>query len=196
MVKSESGRGGRGRTTGRARTPGQSRPVARRPRIRSAAPVEDAAPVAVIDEPQVVSAEQESSSFRLPKVFERIAAVNARRALVLLGVLALLALTLAVPTRTYLSQRAEFDRLQEANAELEREVDYYQKRVTEQNDPAWIENQARARLQFVMPGEKQVVLRFPEKAKQQEREKAAREYAANPWYSNLWDAVSTPPEGK
>ncbi|MFT3663365.1 MAG: septum formation initiator family protein [Gordonia sp. (in: high G+C Gram-positive bacteria)] len=198
MVKNESGRGGRGRATGRPRTPGTSRPAPRRPRARSAAdaaePVassldtcDDAAPDSTMRLPS-------AASFRMPAVFERIASVNARRAIGLLAVLVLLALTLAVPTRTYLAQRAEFNRLEAENAQLAQEVDELQKRVTEQNDPAWIEQEARSRLQFRMPGEKVVVLQFPAKERRQAEEKAAREYAANPWYSNLWDAVSTPPE--
>ncbi|GAA3964974.1 septum formation initiator family protein [Gordonia caeni] len=132
----------------------------------------------------------------LPAVWQRLASVNSKRALGTLLVLVLLALTLAVPVRTYLAQRGEFNRLQAENEQLAHEVDHYQRRVTEQNDPAYIENQARDRLQYVMPGEKPVVLTYPYRDRRQAEEQKAREYAANPWYQNLWDAVSTPPEGQ
>lgn len=129
-------------------------------------------------------------------LIQRLGAVNARRAAVGLLVIALLALTLVVPMRTYLAQRAEFNRLQDENAQLSQQVGDYQRRVTELNDPAYVEQQARERLQYVMPGEKPVVLTYPAREQQAADEQKAREYAANPWYSNLWDALSTPPEGQ
>lgn len=150
-------------------------------------PVARTEPVEVVVEPR---------SFRLPAVLQRLASVNSRRAIGLLAVLVLLALTLAVPMRTYLAQRAEFQRLQAENVQLAQDIDRYQREVTLQNDPAWIEAQARQRLQYAMPGERPLVLAFPSREKQQAEDKKAREYAANPWYQNLWDSVSTPPEAK
>ncbi len=127
---------------------------------------------------------------------QRLGAVNAKRAAVGAVVLVMLALTLAVPTRTYMAQRAEFSRLQDEHASLTQQVGDYRRRVTKLNDPAYVEQQARERLQYVMPGEKPVVLSYPAREEQAVQEQEAREYAANPWYSNLWDALSTPPEGK
>ncbi|GAC58382.1 hypothetical protein GOHSU_38_00210 [Gordonia hirsuta DSM 44140 = NBRC 16056] len=157
----------------------------------------DPAP-AVDDAPreQAVDERPAARSLPMPKVLHRLASVNSRKALTGLVVLVLLALTLAVPTRTYLSQRAEFNRLAAENAQLEREVAHYQRRVTELNDPAYIENQARERLQYVMRGEKPLVLSYPAREKEAAAQQQAREYEANPWYQNLWDAVSTPPEDK
>lgn len=127
---------------------------------------------------------------------ERLATVNGKRALALAVVLVLLALTLSMPVRTYLSQRGEYNRLQAQNAQLADEVERYERKITQQNDPAYIEAQARERLQYVMPGEKPMVMSFPERDRQQAEERKAAQFAANPWYSNLWDAVSTPPEDK
>lgn len=207
MATSESGRGSRARGSGRARTPRQARPAVRRPRTRSTVTTEparhtdtrddvvddtsaDTGAVAVLERPE------DDRLVRLPTMWHRLASVNSKRALGTLLVLVLLALTLAVPVRTYLAQRGEFNRLQAENEQLAQDVDHYQRRVTEQNDPAYIESQARDRLQYVMPGEKPVVLTYPYRDRRQAEEQKAREYAANPWYQNLWDAVSTPPEGQ
>ena len=67
---------------------------------------------------------------------------------------------------------------------------------TQQNDPAFIEAESRRRLQYVKRGERQVVLIQPGKEAQEAAERAERERKDNPWYQNMWDAVSTPPEGK
>ncbi|MFZ2512056.1 MAG: septum formation initiator family protein [Gordonia sp. (in: high G+C Gram-positive bacteria)] len=177
MAASESGRGKRG---------GATRPALRRPRAGAAAVLDEA----VVDEAVVDEA--------APKLnlIQRLGAVNAKRAAISMLVFVMLALTLAVPMRTYLTQRAEFDRLEADNASLTQDVGNYQRRVTELNDPAYVERQARERLQYVMPGEKPVVLTYPAREQQASDQQKAREYAANPWYSNLWDALSTPPEGK
>ena len=126
----------------------------------------------------------------------RLGHVDPKRAAVITLVIVFLALTLAVPVRTYLSQRSEFNELQQANTQLQKEVAEYQRKAVEQNDPAYIEAKARERLQMVKRGERQVILIAPNKEQQEAAERAEREREANPWYQNMWDAVSTPPEGK
>ncbi|MCF8611533.1 septum formation initiator family protein [Gordonia sp. HY285] len=126
----------------------------------------------------------------------RLGHVDPKRAAVITLVVVFLALTLAVPVRTYLSQRSEFNELQQANTQLQKEVAEYQRKAVEQNDPAYIEAKARERLQMVKRGERQVILIAPNKEQQEAAERAEREREANPWYQNMWDAVSTPPEGK
>jgi cell division protein FtsB len=118
--------------------------------------------------------------------------INPKRAVVLAAVLSLLALTLAVPMRTYFSQQTEFDELRSSNAQLQSEVRDYEEKVAEQNDPAYIEAQARERLLFVRPGEKALLMQFPVPPGKTEEELKADEEASNPWYTNLWGAVSVP----
>lgn len=118
--------------------------------------------------------------------------INPKRAVVLAAVLSLLALTLAVPMRTYFSQQTEFDELRSSNAQLQAEVRDYEEKVAEQNDPAYIEAQARERLQFVMPGEKPLLMQYPVPPGKSEEERKAEKQAGNPWYTNLWDSVSVP----
>lgn len=119
--------------------------------------------------------------------------INTRRTLVLAVVLTAVALTLAMPMRTYFSQRAEFGEQRALNAQLREEVVDYQQQVNEQNDPAYIEAQARQRLQYVMPGEKPLVMVYEGREEQIAAQEAADQRARNPWYVNLWDAVATPP---
>ncbi|MCK0439813.1 septum formation initiator family protein [Gordonia alkaliphila] len=156
--------------------------------------------MAVVDAPiiddEVFDDAPGSAGLRLPAIFSRFTSVNSRRVLGMALVLVLLAVTLAVPVRTYWSQRGEFNRLQAANEQLARDVEHYQRRVTEQNDPAYIEAAAREQLQYVMPGEKPLVLTYPSREQQEKAQEKERKYASNPWYQNLWDAVSTPPEDK
>ncbi|MFC0315028.1 septum formation initiator family protein [Gordonia phosphorivorans] len=159
--------------------------------------------MAVIDAPvetdvddSVDEAPDTVAGIRLPAVFARVHSVFSRRVIAMVVVLILLAVTLAVPVQTYWNQRGEFRRLQAANEQLARDVEHYQRRVTEQNDPAYIEAAAREQLQYVMPGEKPLVLTYPSREQHEQAQEKAREYAANPWYQNLWDAVSTPPEDK
>ncbi len=108
-------------------------------------------------------------------------------------VVCVVALTLAMPLRTYFSQRAEFRQLTASNEQLQREVADYQQKVNEQNDPAYIEAQARTRLQFVKPGEIPLVMLFPADEARREAAERAEERARAPWYGNLWDTLSTPP---
>ncbi|WP_442903731.1 FtsB family cell division protein [Gordonia sp. Z-3] len=119
--------------------------------------------------------------------------LDAKRAIVLALVVSVVALTLAMPVRTYFSQRAEFEQLRASNDQLRSEVSDYQQKVNEQSDPAYIEAEARERLQFVRPGEKALVMMFPGDDARIAAEKQAEERARSPWYGNLWESVSTPP---
>ncbi len=103
-------------------------------------------------------------------------------------------LTLAVPVRTYIAQRNEFHNLQQANAELKRETAEYKSRLAQQSDPAYIEAEARKRLQMVMKGDKAVVIINPSREEREAAQAQERKRKATPWYENLMNAVSTPPE--
>ncbi|QHN19761.1 hypothetical protein GII30_06875 [Gordonia amarae] len=104
------------------------------------------------------------------------------------------ALTLSAPLRNSMSDRSEFAQLSASNADLRKQIAYYEQKINEQNDPAYIEAQARERLHFVYPGEKSVVMMYPGDDARKAAERKAAEHANNPWYSNLWEAVATPPK--
>lgn len=129
-------------------------------------------------------------------LLSRVRHVDPKRTLLVFVALVFVALTLAVPARNYVAQRSDMNREQAVSDQLHADIEFYERKITEQNDPAYIENQARERLQFGRPGEKVFVLTHPAREQQEAAERQAREYASNPWYENLWDAVSTPPEDK
>ncbi len=122
--------------------------------------------------------------------------LDAKRAIVLALVISVVALTLAMPVRTYFAQHAEFDQLRASNDQLRSEVTDYQQKVNEQGDPAYIEAQARERLQFVRPGETPLVMMFPGDDARRAAQQRAEEYARNPWYGNLWESVANPPNAQ
>jgi cell division protein FtsB len=99
-------------------------------------------------------------NFKLKGVFSDFAERRgiSTRLLILFIVLFAMAVTLAPPTQHYFAQRAQISaleasvesnrkKLEEARAELER-----------WKDPDYVKSQARARLHFVLPGERQYII--------------------------------------
>lgn len=100
-----------------------------------------------------------------------------------------LALTLAVPLRTYLVQRQDLaDTLAEQEA-LAAEVASLQLELEQVQDPARVAAEARTRLRYVMPGQTPYSVQLP--AAVEETVKGAETPApeAAPWYSELWSTV-------
>lgn len=128
------------------------------------------------------------------RLSRRWAHLDTKRAVGLALVLSIVALTLAMPLRTYFSQRSEFEQLRTSNQQLAQQVDDYQQKVNEQNDPAYIEAKARERLQFVKPGETPLVMMYPDDDARKAAARKAEERAGNPWYGNLWDSIANPPD--
>jgi cell division protein FtsB len=80
------------------------------------------------------------------------------RAVLLGGLVLLLALTLAGPFRQYLAGRAELVDLAAEGRELDRRAEELQQQLERQADPAYAERQARKRLTYVLPGDRLVVV--------------------------------------
>ena len=80
------------------------------------------------------------------------------RAVLLGGLVLLLALTLAGPVRQYLAGRAELVELAAEGRELDRRAEELQQQLERQADPAYAERQARKRLTYVLPGDRLVVV--------------------------------------
>ena len=79
--------------------------------------------------------------------------LGTRRAAVLAVGVCALALALAVPLRTYVSQRQQLEETARTQGELTSEVAELQSRVDQLDDPAYVRAQARERLQYVLPGQ-------------------------------------------
>ncbi len=116
---------------------------------------------------------------------------NTRRAAVVAIVLCALAFTIAVPLRTYLTQRSEVAVQEQRMAELQREVARLEARKAELSDPAEIQAEARRRLRFVMPGETPFMVQLPEdEQRAQQPDGGQQPTPKGTWYERLWDSVS------
>ncbi|WP_081655968.1 FtsB family cell division protein [Amycolatopsis vancoresmycina] len=114
-----------------------------------------------------------------------------RRAAVVAIVVCALAFTIAVPLRTYLSQRTEVREQQAQQAQLQQEVAQLQGRKAELSDPAQIEAEARRRLRYVKPGETPYIVQLPEDKAPDAAAPAGQQPAVgSSWYENLWNQVS------
>ncbi|RBY95129.1 septum formation initiator family protein [Blastococcus sp. TF02-8] len=80
------------------------------------------------------------------------------RAVLLVGLVLLLALTLAGPVRQYLAGQAELARLAAEGEELDQRAADLQAQLDRQSDPAYTERQARERLAYVLPGDRLVIV--------------------------------------
>jgi cell division protein FtsB len=114
-----------------------------------------------------------------------------RRAAVVAIVVCALAFTIAVPLRTYLSQRTEIRQQQAQQALLQQTVAQLQGRKAELSDPAQIEAEARRRLRYVKPGETPYIVQLPEdKAPEAAPQPGQQQVPDGSWYDNLWNQVS------
>ncbi|OLF11065.1 hypothetical protein BLA60_13750 [Actinophytocola xinjiangensis] len=113
-----------------------------------------------------------------------------RRAAVLAIVVCALALTVAVPLRTYLSQRDEVQLQEERQAELRAQVEALERRKAQLADPAEVVAEARRRLRYVMPGETPYMVELPGDSADKQGGDPEQPVADESWYLTLWNAVS------
>ncbi|MGE3810812.1 MAG: septum formation initiator family protein [Candidatus Nanopelagicales bacterium] len=109
------------------------------------------------------------------------------RAVILAVVLGMLVLTLVVPLRELVAQRAEINALQAQNDAAASRVDQLEAQKRRLQDPTYIQSLIRSRLHYVMPGEVGYVVLDPDEAPAPE--KAAAAAAPGAWYDKLWQAV-------
>jgi cell division protein FtsB len=85
------------------------------------------------------------------------------RVLTFVTLLFVLAITLAPPMQRYFSQRAQINALRAQVHDADAQLKAAQDQLAQWNDPQYIASQARTRLHFVYPGERQyVVLGVPQ----------------------------------
>ena len=120
--------------------------------------------------------------------------LSTARAVILAVVVCALALTLAVPLRTYFSQRAELEQVLAERQVLEEEVEALETEKTQLNDPTRIAAEARSRLRWVMPGETPYTVQLPGDDGPSEEEVEAAKRAEGPWYRSLWESAVQPQE--
>ncbi|GAA2331608.1 hypothetical protein GCM10009854_03420 [Saccharopolyspora halophila] len=112
---------------------------------------------------------------------------STRRAAVLALLVCVMALSVAVPLRTYLSQSDELAAQRHQEKVLEAQVRELEQRREQLSDPKQIEAEARARLGYVKPGETPYIVQVPETP----APPSPKEPDADgvPWYEKLWKSV-------
>jgi cell division protein FtsB len=114
-----------------------------------------------------------------------------RRAAMLAIVVCALILSVAVPLRTYLGQRAEVEIQEQQQAELRAQVERLEQRRAQLNDPAQVEAEARRRLRYVRPGETPYVVELPgDHAGQDAGQPAPPAQRQLSWFETLWGTVT------
>ncbi|MGY1715251.1 septum formation initiator family protein [Geodermatophilus sp. SYSU D01106] len=112
------------------------------------------------------------------------------RGVVLVGVLLLLALTLAGPVRQWLDGRAELARLAAESTDLDERIAELEGQLDRQSDPDWTAQQARERLSYVLPGDRLVVVVDGAVAEGDAGTLPDTSAAARPWYEQLLGSVT------
>jgi cell division protein FtsB len=117
---------------------------------------------------------------------------TSNRVLALSAIFFILALTIAPPVKNYFTQRAQISALK---AQLSADNSALQKAREELllwQDPEYIKSQARERLHFVLPGERQYIVTDGENNPQQSgTTKIASSLAdGQPWYARLIASIS------
>lgn len=120
---------------------------------------------------------------------------STRRLAILAGIFVLLAIMLVPTLRGYVQQRRTYRQLEMQVAQQERTRDELQRQVTEWENPAYVEEQARARLKYVRPGETAYVVVGADAVREQAQHGRAVAFrpesgaSSAPWYALVWGSV-------
>jgi cell division protein FtsB len=113
-----------------------------------------------------------------------------RRAAMLATVVCALALSVAVPLRTYLAQRSDVQIQEQRQAELRRQVGELEQRKAQLADPAQVQAEAKRRLRYVMPGETPYMVELPAEAGGSgSGQQSTHPISQQAWYQALWQSV-------
>lgn len=122
--------------------------------------------------------------------------LTTRRAALLALVVAALALSIAVPLRTYFSQRSELQDQLAQQQSLQSQLSQLQRQQAQLSDPAEVKAQARERLHYVMPGEVPYVVQLPgDTGGMTTSQPVAPTTSPGPWYQQLWNSAVGSPNG-
>src|SRR5437763_10590791 len=125
----------------------------------------------------------------------RRATLTARAAILAVAV-ASVALALALPFKVWVAQRGQIASLQSQTRDQVRQVAALKRQQQRWQDPAYVEQQARLRLHYALPGEKTyVVLGKPKKHHHAAASAPTGPTLSGPWYSRLWQSVEAAGKG-
>jgi cell division protein FtsB len=114
------------------------------------------------------------------------------RAVLLVGLVLLLALTLAGPLRQYVAGRQELAQLAAEHEALTQRAAELQSQLDRQSDPAYISQEARERLTMVLPGDRLIIVGDAGDPGDTADAPAgsADEHAPVPWYEGLLGSIA------
>jgi len=112
------------------------------------------------------------------------------RATLLAAVICVLVLTLAYPLRLYLQQQAQVTALTKQNAAAQARVDALRTEVGRYGNDAWVEDEARRRLHYVMPGDQTYVQPAAPSPSPVAAGGRAHSSPDDAWYSQLWSQTA------
>jgi cell division protein FtsB len=116
--------------------------------------------------------------------------LTTRRAALLAVVVCALALSVAVPLHTYLSQRDDLAQQLQQQQALRDQENQLAQRAAQLSDPAQVEAEARTRLHFVMPGETPYEVQLPGAVPSGAQTGAGQHPgSASSWYEKLWNSI-------
>ena len=115
------------------------------------------------------------------------------RALIVGIVLFVVAITLAPPIQNYFTQRAQINALKTQISDSQAMLDKAAKELAQWDDPEFVASQARARLHFVFPGERQYIVVGNEEIENSEQQtKVSGQLPVGiPWYSRLISSITS-----
>ena len=117
---------------------------------------------------------------------------TSNRVLALSAIFFVLALTIAPPVKHYFTQRAKISALKAQLSADNSALEKARQELTLWQDPEYVKSQARERLHFVLPGERQYIVTEGEtQAGQNSTTKVASSLTdGQPWYSRLIASIS------
>lgn len=126
------------------------------------------------------------------RIGDALGVTSSRRAALLGAVVCVLVLSVTVPLRNYLGQRAELAGVEAQQHILVDRVAELERRRSLLADPDNVQTQARERLRYVFPGETPYVVQLPGQLPQGVPDAGNSTIKAPPqlWYSQLWKSVN------
>ena len=115
------------------------------------------------------------------------------RALIVGVILFILAVTIAPPLQHYFNQKAQINSLRSQLQDNQAMLDAAAKELAQWNDPEYVASQARARLHFVFPGERQYIVVGDDALENlNEQTKVSEQLPVGlPWYSRLISSITS-----
>ena len=115
------------------------------------------------------------------------------RALIVGIVLFVVAITLAPPIQNYFTQRAQINALKTQISDNQALLEKAAKELAQWDDPEFVASQARARLHFVFPGERQYIMVGNEEIENSDQQtKVSGQLPVGiPWYSRLISSITS-----